>query len=116
MADEYGITETKEIVGFMISLGEGYALAAKDGWSYDDFMHFMEAFQRGPSAFAGITLVPKELADLSPEEAQELKDYVAADFDIENDKLEDTIERALQLGVDLYEFIRGMFPELFVDE
>ena len=116
MAEEYGIKETKEVVGFIISLGEGIALAIEDGLGLDDIVHFMEALMRAPTAFAGMDLVPAELKDLSPEEAQELKDYIAEDFDIPNDKLEDTIERALQLAVDLYEFIKGMFPELFSEE
>ena len=113
MAGEYGIKETKEALGFIISLGEGVALSMEDGISLDDVAHFMEALTRAPAAFADIAMVPKELADLSGEEAQELKDFVAADFDIPNDKLEEVIEHALKLLADLYEFLRGLFPEMF---
>ena len=113
MAEEYGIEETKEMVGFVISLGEGVAKAVEDGFSLDDIVYFLEALTRAPAAFENMAAIPSELKDLSGEEAQALKDYIAEDFDIPNDKLEDVIERALQLAADLYEFLRGLFPELF---
>lgn len=103
----YGLKETKEAVAFGIALGEAVDVSLADDGKIglNDAMNFYNAILKAGDAFADIGLVPKELGDLDAAERQELQDYVEAEFDIANDKLEEAIECALKTVLQVYELV-----------
>lgn len=107
MAEEYGIKETKEVVGFAVELANGVGKSLEDGkWDIGDFVHFMDALMMAPAAIQGITSVPAELGDLSQPEIQEISDYVIEEFDIPQDEVEGVVEDAIKIGWDIYYLIK----------
>jgi hypothetical protein len=102
----YGLKETKEAVAFGIALGEAVDVSLADGKiGLDDAMNFYNAVLKAGDAFSDIGLVAKELGDLDAAERQELQDFVEAEFDIANDKLEEVIECALETVLQVYELV-----------
>lgn len=102
----YGISETKEVVKFGIELGEAFDKGLSDGkFSIEDLSYFFSTFMSAGAAFEGISKVPAEIKDLSSEEMEDLKAFVELEFDIENDKLEELIEKALGVALKIYEII-----------
>ena len=58
MSEKLGIKETKEVLTFVASLGNGAGLAMEDGkWSLTDLSYFMSAFAAFFPAINGITEV-----------------------------------------------------------
>jgi hypothetical protein len=89
-----GIEELKDVVKAGLDIGE----ALSDGIGIED----ISALFSLPDAIAGITDVPAEIADLDEAEKAELKQFVAENFDIPDDKLEVFIEGAISVVIDLY--------------
>ena len=107
MAGEYGIQETKEVVGFIVELGNGIGKAREDGdWSASDLVYFMDALLAVPAAFQGIDKVPMEVKDLDEAEMKELSDYVVEEFDIPQDKIEEVIEDAIHIAWKVWELVK----------
>lgn len=77
--EKYGIKETKEVIDFGFALGAGIVAAKADGKiDLGDLPLVLPIFVSAAPALADISMVPKELADISAEEAEELVAYVAA--------------------------------------
>ncbi len=104
---EQGIKEIKELVKFVIEFGEAIDLAMADKKFEMSELSLLIAplMQVGP-AFEGLDKIGGELKDLSEEEAAELVAYVRDELELSNDKIEFVIEKALELGVTIYEFIK----------
>jgi hypothetical protein len=101
------IHATKEVVGFMLSLGEGVAaLGDGQGTLLSDALTFLEAAKRAPAAFRDRTLVLPELQDLDDAEKADLKAFITKDFDIADDNLETIIESVLVTAVDFAELLK----------
>ena len=60
-----------------------------------DAFNFFDTLQAVGPAIAGIDQIPAELKDLDANEKKELNAFIASEFDIENDKVEMYIEKAL---------------------
>ena len=89
-----GIEELKDVVKVGLDIGE----ALSDGVGIED----ISALFGLPEAIAGISDVPAEIADLDEAEKDELKVFVAENFNIPDDKLEEFIEAAIAVVIDLY--------------
>jgi len=113
---QYGIKETKEVVKFGVELGEAVDRAMSDDkMEVADLVHLVPAFTAAGPAFSDISLVPKEMKDMDEAESKELMDYVESELDIENDQVEEVIEKSLRAVLalhDVYLAVRG--PELEV--
>ena len=101
-----GIQETKELVGFVLSVGEGVAALADGGVSFSDVVKFVEAARRAPAGIGGVGMVLPELKDLDEAEKAELKKFVEEDFDIPQDSVELAIEAAFKVGIDLSDLLK----------
>jgi len=103
----YGIKETKEIVKFGIDMGEAFdkALANDGKIGLDDAVLFFGAMMGAKAGFDGISKVPAELKDMDAAEAEELRLFVVEELDIINDKVEEVIERALGVVLNIYKLI-----------
>ena len=103
----YSTEETKDALTFVLRLGEGFANALEDGkLSFADFIHFAGAFQSVPAALSGAYSIPKELSDLTEDEARELIDWAKEEFDIPQDGIEEIVERGFELLFVLYQFLQ----------
>ena len=89
-----GIEELKDVVKFGLGVGE----ALSDGVGIED----VSALFALPDAISGISDVPAEIADMDEAERTELKQFVKDNFDIPDDKMEEFIEAAVAVTVDIY--------------
>lgn len=107
-----GITETKEVLAFVFSLGRATALALEDGdlgWS--DAMKFIEPLKKLGPALDNIEDVLIEVQDIDEEELAELINYVRDEFDLSEyaddvEEIEMYVEDALNAGVELLKVVR----------
>ena len=91
-----GSKETKEVVSLFLNLVEALSESLEDGnIGLTDALNFFSTLQALSPAIEGIADVPKELAELDETEKAELNAYIAAEFDLKNDKVEHYIEQAL---------------------
>jgi len=94
MAEKLGIEELKDVVDFGLGVGE----ALSDGVGIED----ISALFALPEAITGISDVPAEIADMDEAERAELNQFVKDNFDIPDDKLEEFIEAAVAVVINLY--------------
>ena len=103
------LKETKEVLDFVISLGEACASSLADGQlTLSDIPNFWEPLTNMASAAEGWQEVINEIENLSLDDIEHLRDYVIDEFDIESDTVESMIETALQTGVGLLSFVMSL--------
>jgi hypothetical protein len=101
-----GIKETKELVGFVLALGNAVGKSLADGMvGWMDLVHFFSAVREAPDAINGLSALPGELADLSEAEKGELFKFVEGKFDIPQDSVEPLLEKAIKAGIILADLI-----------
>lgn len=84
-----GIKETKELVGWVCSLGNAIGSSLEDGKiGMSDLFKFIGVMNSSNSAFAGVDRVPAELTDLDEVEKAELIDFINKEFNIPQDQVE----------------------------
>lgn len=107
MSETATIKETKELLKFVIEMGEAFDKAYADKKIEISEMALLIAplMQVGP-AFEGLDKIGAELKDLSEAEAAELTAFVKEELDLQSDKVEEIIETALEVGVKLYGFVQ----------
>jgi len=107
MEEKLGVKELKELLKFVIEFGESIDLAMADKKFEVSELGLLIAplMQVGP-AFEGFDKLGAEIKDLEESEMIELAAFVREEFDLQNDKIEEVIEVALDLGVRIYGFIK----------
>ena len=78
-----GISEIKEVLSFVFSLGRATALSLEDGdigWS--DAINFIEPIRKLGPALDHIEDVMMEVGDLDDDEFSELVDFVKSEYDL----------------------------------
>jgi hypothetical protein len=104
---EIGIKETKEVLKFMVGLGNNLDKALEDKKiGIGDIPLFMGTFMDMPAAFDGIDKVPAEIKDLKAEEMADLVAFVEQELDLKSDRTEKIIEGALMLGSDIVKYAK----------
>jgi len=109
MQEQFGIDEVKSVIQMGLSVGE-LVDALSDGIGLGDIGALLRAAKAVKPAIDALKsgkLIP-EIKDLSDEEKQQLKDFVAAEFDIKDDALEAAIKKGLQIAIDLSDLIKGL--------
>lgn len=100
------LKETKEVVDFIISFAEALAASLNDGHlSVTDAIHFWEPISNISDAVEGFEDVLEEIKHLSEDDMHDLCEYIIEEFDIDQDDVEEMIEKALQTGVTLLTFV-----------
>lgn len=94
-----GTKETKDLLDFALSLGNGLGNALEDGFQLSDLALLLPALLKIGDALNGIGNVPAELADLDDTELADLKAFIQGKFDIPQDKIEPAIEQGIDLGI-----------------
>ena len=94
------LKETKEVLDFVISLGNALGESLEDGEiSYSDIMNFWEPISSIADAIEGASEIPSEIAELSQEELADLVEYSKNKFDIPQESVEEIIEDSLSIGL-----------------
>jgi len=101
-----GIKETKELLKFVIELGEGLDKSLQDGeLGFTDLSNLVSAMMASGDAFENANKIPAEIKDLDENEALELYTYVREDFNLINDKTEEIVERSLEIGLKIFQLV-----------
>lgn len=107
-----GISETKEVLAFVFSLGKATAAAMEDGdLSWSDALKFIEPLQKIGPAIDNIEDVIIEVQDIDDQEFAELINFVRDEFDLSSivddvEQIEMYVEDALNAGVEILKVIR----------
>jgi len=103
----YNIEETKDVLKSLCGLGNAVAASlADDGKiTLSDYPKFIGPVISLPAAISGIQEVPKELADLTEQEKQELIDFVESELEV-GEKAEEVTVRLLKIASDIQDFIK----------
>lgn len=97
--------ETKEVVEFLLSLGQAGALAAHDGEiTLLDAQYFFESVRRIGPALGDISKITDELAAWTDADTEEMK-ALADEFDIPQDNIEAIVRDAIKIAAPLVEFL-----------
>lgn len=104
-----GIKETKEALECICALANAFDKALSDGqMTLTDAMEFLPVLVQLPAALSGISDVKREAADYSPEEIQALSALVKARLDLRNDAVEQGIEYAIEVVLNLAKLLASM--------
>jgi len=96
--------ETKELVYMGLKAGELIA-SLEDGFSLGDLSECVTAAKAVPAGIKDVAKVLTELSAATPEDRDALKAYVSENFDLPNDKVEEGIESAIHVAIELSELI-----------
>lgn len=105
-----GIKETKELCIFVACLiSEGGEIMEDNKVGLGDIGNVIAIIKKAPTAFTGITDIPKELGDLDDAEAQDLIKTLKEETELDNQIIEDRIENifamAMNFGVVLIDVV-----------
>ena len=107
MTEVTGIKELKELIKFVIELGEAVELGLEDKkFEIAELALLMGPLMQIGTAFEGMDKLGGELKDLSEAESLELVSFVKDELDLKADNTEEIIEAALELGVKIYGFVK----------
>jgi len=94
--EKFGIENVKKFIAFGVGLGMSFEDALKDGKiTLKDYVLFVDDVMKIPGIVGGAKHLKEELTDFTPEERAELIVWFKDEFDIENDKVEEVIEKAI---------------------
>jgi hypothetical protein len=107
MSEEVGTNELKELLSFVITLGESLESALADKkFEMAELALLMPALMKAGDAFTGLDKLGGEVKDLSEAEMADLVTFVKNDLDLANDNVEGLIEGALDLAAKIYAFVQ----------
>ncbi len=97
-----GIAKLKLLFVSILSVGTNIAQALSDGAQFNDVFVVVKEWPNINTIIAQAPGGWQELKDLDPQEATQLTDFIAQEFDIPNDRVEAQIENALRLSTKWY--------------
>jgi hypothetical protein len=102
----YGIEELKDCVKAICGLGNGISAAlADDGKiTIGDYYKFIGPLIKLPAAITGISEVPKELADLTEQEKDEIIELVKNELEV-GERAEEVATRILSIIYEIKSFV-----------
>jgi hypothetical protein len=106
-----GIDNLKKLTKFVVLLANAIDKSTRDGLSFADAGNFIPALMEAPKAFENIGELSAEIKDLDAEEIKELKVLISQELNLVDKDLEDVINHALRVLVDikgLYLAIKGL--------
>lgn len=93
--ETYGIETLKKAVHLAIAIPFQAAKTVKQKFQLFDILGFIDELKDLADVIKARKQIGVELKDLSPAEREQLIEYIKAEFDLPNDKLEFFIEKAL---------------------
>ena len=105
-----GFKETKEVLDLVIALGTGIKASLQDEKiSFEDLPNFFAVIFKIAPALEGVDQVPVEFKLANEEEVAELKAYLREQLDLEDDQMEEFIEDAFAVVLDLWHTVNKYF-------
>ena len=99
----YGIKETKEMLGFILSLGNALGSSLEDGdVTLGDVTNFIGPMMEISDAFSGASEIKSELRELDESERAELLAYAKEKFSIPEKSVEEFVESAFDTIAQLH--------------
>lgn len=95
-----GNDKLKVLVGGILSVTE-LVFSVADGFSFGLIGKLVDVAKKAGPALAAAPQAALQYMQMSDDEALDVENYVVAEFDIENDKVEAVIEQALKVAVEL---------------
>lgn len=101
-----GIENLKVVAKFGIDLGEKAASVLQDGkMTGAEVFELLPALMGIPGIISKKHEIAAEFKDLTSEERTQLNNYIAVEFDIPNDQLENKIEKGLAAVISILDLI-----------
>lgn len=101
------IKETKEMLGFVLDLGNALGVSLEDGKvTILDLHNFVQPLLEAGAAFDGAASIPSELASLDAAGREELLAYAKKEFDIPEECVETVVEEGLTTLAQLHKFVQ----------
>lgn len=96
--------DTKELLTFVFGFVKGIddSLQGDGKFTVSDIPNFLPSLLAVKAAFEDIDMVPVEFANMTQEEADELKVWVEENFKISANKVEEAIEDAITIVLDIW--------------
>lgn len=105
-----GVKETQELIKFAAELDNAAGLIMQDDrFSWDEIIQLVPALIALPAAISGITEVPGEMGDLDQTEKTALAQYLADEFDIPQEQLEEAVEDHLKTALDIWMLVNKYY-------
>ena len=102
-----GIKETKELLKFIIEFVEAVDKSLEDGsLGFEDIANLVSAMLAAGPAFTDMELIPAEIANMDESKAIELYNYAQTELNLNSEKVEEIVERCLEIGLKLYQLIQ----------
>jgi len=96
--NEVGVEKLKKVLKAVIDLGGSIAEKSEGGLSIVEIVSLVaESFGKLNFVFVDFKAIAEEASDLDQNEWEELVDYFAEEFDIDNDLAEEKVEAAVDL-------------------
>lgn len=97
--EKFGIENIKKFIAFGFGLGTSVDDAMQDGKiTFKDYVLFIDDVMKVPGVIGGAKHLKNELGDFSPDERLALTTWVKNEFDIKNDKVEEVIEKSIDVA------------------
>jgi len=104
-----GIKETKEVLAFILSLGNALGVSMDDGKiDLGDVVNFFDVLKTAPAALTGLDSLVGEISDLDKKEKDELVSFARNKFQIPQKDVEKFLEGALDLAARLFDLVDSM--------
>lgn len=99
--------ETKELLKFVIELGESLEAALEDKkFDIAELSLLIGPLMQVGPAFEGVDQVGEEIKNVDAAALADLVAYAKDELDLKADDVENIIEKALDLGVQVYSFVK----------
>jgi len=102
-----GTKETKEMLGFVLGLGNALGASMVDGKvTIGDLHNFVGPLLSSGDAFNGADQIPSELADLDAAEQADMLTFAETEFGVPEHAVNDVVEGAFDVLNELFTFVR----------
>lgn len=95
MTQKYGVENIKKFIKFACDFTKQAAESLKDGWQWTDPFSFVDEAMSAVGLGKSWELMKQEIIEMSPEEKQEINNYMQAEFNLDNDQVEFMVEQAV---------------------
>jgi len=101
--------DVEELVSFVADLANGIGKALEDKkFTIGDLPDFIPALKSAYAAIENVQDVWNQFKNMTRDEQSALAEVFAQRFDIPQDKAEEVVEKAVRIGLQLYELIKSL--------
>lgn len=99
--------ELKELLSFVFALNDAVWKSLEDGQiTFGDVVYLYETLKTAGPAIEGIDKIMAEFKNMTAEQREELMAFVREEFDLPNDTIEEIVEKAISIALDVIAFLK----------